>query len=234
MPVIGITCHMDYSAGKFVLSHYYVRVIECSSGIPFILPVITHDDLIDKYSEILDGLLLTGGVDVDPLFFGEQPRGTREITPERDVFEMKIVRKFMALNKPILGICRGMQVLNIAAEGSIFQDINDEVPGVIKHMQEAPRWHPTHTIEIVPGTKLGKIYKKSKINVNTFHHQAVKEAAPGFCISALAADGIIEAIESSKHKFVIGVQWHPEHLAFWDKASLRLFKAFIEASSSRD
>jgi len=234
MPVIGITCHMDYSAGKFILAHYYVKVIERCAGIPFILPPASHDAVIDKYSEMLDGLLLTGGVDVDPLLFGEQPAGTREITPERDTFEIKLVRKFMSLNKPILGICRGIQVLNIAAEGSIFQDIESQVPSVIKHMQEAPRWHPTHTIEIVPGTKLGKIYRVPKAVVNTFHHQAVKDAAPGFCVSAVAADGIIEAIESLKHKFIVGVQWHPEHMVFRDKASLKLFKAFVDASSSRD
>jgi len=171
-------------------------------------------------------------VDVDPEYFGEQPAGTREITPERDLFEISLVRKFLAVDKPILGICRGVQVINIAAKGSIYQDIEGQIEGAIKHIQEAPKWHPTHTIVIEPGTKLGKIYRGLETRVNSFHHQATKDLAPGFCVSARALDGVVEAIESKAHRFVVGVQWHPEQMIFNDLSSLRLFKAFVDASTA--
>jgi len=232
LPKIGITCHPDYAEEKLTLGRYYVRAIEKCSGIPFILPAVSEEEIIKKYCEMLDGLLLSGGVDVDPEYFGEQPVGTREITPERDLFEISLVRKFLAVDKPILGICRGVQIINIAAKGSIYQDIEGQIEGVITHMQKAPKWYPTHTIMIEPGTKLGKIYRGLKSRVNSFHHQATKDLAPGFCVSARALDGVIEAIESRTHRFVLGVQWHPEQMIFDDLASLRLFKAFVDASTA--
>jgi len=226
IPLIGITCGED--GLNYFLRQFYVRVMEAVGGVPVLLPALKRNGMRKKYLSILDGLILSGGVDVNPLLFGEEPvPGMGEITPERDEFELLLTKEFFALGKPILAVCRGCQVLNLALGGSIFQDINSQIPQVLKHNQKAPRECPTHTVKVTPGTKLSRVLPGGQCWVNSFHHQAVKCPAPGFIVSAVAPDGVIEAIEAQDHPFALGVQWHPECTWHNDAGSFRIFKEFI-------
>lgn len=233
-PVIGITCHPDYSTNKLTVNKAYIYSVQKHGGLPILLPDLVFPEMIIHHSEIVDGLILAGGVDVDPKFFGEQPIGTGEITPERDSYELALVREFLQKDKPVLAICRGMQVLNICAGGDIYQDINSQVGRVIKHMQQAPKWYPTHNIKIKSDSRIGKIMEKSILEVNSFHHQAPRQIAPGFEVTAWAEDGLIEAIESVDHNFVLGVQWHPEQMLRHSPEQDQLFRAFIKACRKED
>jgi putative glutamine amidotransferase len=228
VPVIGITCHQDYSTNKLTVNKHYIHAVEKNGALPLLLPDVTAFDMVLNHCDIIDGLILAGGVDVDPRFFGEQPIGTGEITPERDSYEMALAGEFLAKDKPILAICRGLQVLNICAGGDIYQDINARPERVIKHMQQAPKWYPTHRVSVKDDSKLGKILGKSQLQVNSFHHQAPRRVGPGFQATAWSEDGIIEAIESDSHRFIIGIQWHPEQMLSRSEQR-KLFQAFIKS-----
>lgn len=209
-PVIGITTANDYKSKTVWMAWAYCRAIEKNGGLPVLLPNFIEakaEEIIGK----LDGLLLTGGGDPDPKYWGEETEsGTREIDPWRDSFEFAILREAVKAGIPILGICRGMQLLGIHYGGEILQDISCREKG-LKHMQEAPRWYPGHKIKVAPTTVLRKIYQKEEIEVNSFHHQAVAPGENnGYIVSGVASDGIIEAIEVPGSVPRIGVQWHPE------------------------
>lgn len=231
---IGVTCVYNENLNIGRLNFDYIRAIEKAGGVP--VPVfILKEESILPLLKIIKGLLLTGGGDVDPYYFGEEPFvGQGEISPLRDRIEIKLTKAALKRNIPLLGICRGAQVLNIAAGGSIYQDIhlNRLEKGVpLEHMQKAPRYHPFHDINIVEGTLLSRILKgKGKIRVNSFHHQAIKKVAAGFRVNALASDGIIEGVESGAHFFALGIQWHPEALALKEfPGGQEIFNAFLQA-----
>lgn len=231
-PVIGITASHDNEYREYRLKKKYSEAIYNAGGIPFILPVITEKKLIKLYIEKIDGLLLSGGLDVDPLIYGENPLPTNgSIDPERDLFELDLFKEAHSKGIAILGICKGCQIINIAAGGTLYQDIYNQIEGVLKHKQEAPRWYPTHRVNIDKGTYLYHIIEKEKIRVNSIHHQAIKKVGPGFIVSARSDDGVIEAIEEKNgFRFIIGVQWHPETM--WGNYSENyiLFKEFIRNS----
>ncbi|WP_366922918.1 gamma-glutamyl-gamma-aminobutyrate hydrolase family protein [Metallumcola ferriviriculae] len=227
-PIIGITCSEEDELGRYYLSYHYVLAVEHAGGTPLLLP--SAGKSVNSFVHLLDGLLLSGGVDVDPVFFGEEPLpGMGEMTPRRDSFEISLTKEFLLLDKPLLAVCRGIQVLNIAAGGNIFQDIYSQYSDAIQHSQRAARHFPSHAVTISPDTILKDIILADKIRVNSFHHQAVRKIAPQFTICAQAGDGIVEAIESEKNTFVVGVQWHPECMWQNDENSRRLFAAFVEA-----
>ncbi len=234
IPIIGITCHQDEGKNVLSLNEAYIHAVEKCGGVPLLLPYVHTGEAIRRHCEIMDGLILAGGVDVDPQYFGEQPVGTGEITPERDRYEISLVREFLALDKPVLAICRGVQILNICAGGDIYQDIYLQAEEVIKHVQQAPRWYPTHSVRLKEGSRLDKIFGQTTIKVNSFHHQASRKMAPGFEACAWSQDGIIEAVESLKHRFVVGVQWHPEQMALRSQEQLELFREFIRACGGKE
>lgn len=232
LPLIGITCPEDETAGRLYLPHAYWRAVAAAGGTPVLLP--PAGAAVDNLAERLDGLLLSGGGDPDPWHFGEEPRpGLGAVTPERDRFELELTRLALARGMPVLGICRGMQVLNVASGGTLLQDIPEGVPAPLKHSQNAPRWYPTHGVEIRPGTLLARILGTTGLRVNSFHHQAVRDTAPGLTVSAVAPDGVIEGLEAPGPAFVLGVQWHPE--AMWEKEPVQhtLFTAFVDAARKR-
>lgn len=232
-PVIGITCAWDEEAGRYFLGRFYTAAVEAAGGLPLLLPYPLPDSGMDRLLDLVDGLLLSGGGDVDPVYFGEEPvPGCGKITPERDDFELALTRRALSAGLPVLGICRGAQVLNIAAGGDIYQDIVTQVPGCLKHSQKAPRWCATHGIMVEGGTRLARILGSGSLRVNSFHHQAIRRPAPGFVVSARAKDGIIEAIESIGPAFALGVQWHPEAMWERNKGSLALFTALVEAGKN--
>ncbi|GAX88804.1 gamma-glutamyl-gamma-aminobutyrate hydrolase family protein [Effusibacillus lacus] len=207
----------------------YTSAILQAGAMPVVLPMMTEEDEIQTLADQLDGLLLTGGVDLDPSYFGEEPiPQLGEVSPVRDEMEWKLTRAFLQLDKPIFAICRGMQVLNVAAGGSLYQDLAVQKRKVLQHMQKSPRWHASHEVMIEEGTKLASIFRKKQIRVNSFHHQSIKDAAPGFVVSGTAPDGVIEAVESPAHRYVVGVQWHPENMWRRHPIFYQLFKTFVD------
>ena len=229
-PLIGITSSYDRESNRTTLSRFYIQAVEAAGGLPLILPCLLGEKTVDSILATIDGLLLSGGVDVDPLLFGEEPLPSLgAICPERDIFELALTRRALALGVPILAICRGVQVLNIAAGGKVLQDIGSDIDKPIKHDQQAPLWYGSHSIEILPGSRLAAIFGEKAI-VNSFHHQAVGQIAKGFLATAWSSDGVVEALESDSPTFIVGVQCHPECMWERDNKMFELFREFVAAA----
>lgn len=228
-PIIGITIDMG-EEGKQFIKKEYVRAIIRAGGLPFLIPSGIEEDAV-QVTDRIDGLLLTGGDDINPLLFDEEPHpGLGKVTPERDTTELVLARLMLACDKPILGICRGLQLLNVAFGGTVYQDIYHQHEGpLLQHRQQAPHHHPSHYVQLEKGGILEEIAGCDRILVNSFHHQAVKDVPAPLMVTGVASDQIIEAIESTDHQFVLAVQWHPELLAAnGDAVSLRIFEQFIQ------
>ena len=231
-PVIGIT--IGYSAQDreiFALRDDYVRSVETAGGLPLVLAPGSPED-VPLLLDHLDGLLLTGGADVDPGLYGETPHETvTRVIPERDALEIALCREALRRDMPLLAICRGQQVLNVATGGTLIQDLPSQWKGAVDHDPDGERWSPAHDVRILPGTRLREILGRERVAVNSFHHQAVKEAGQGAVVSAYSeGDDVVEAIEVPGRRLAVGVQWHPE--AFWDKDGRfqPLFEALVKAS----
>ncbi|SEN06684.1 gamma-glutamyl-gamma-aminobutyrate hydrolase family protein [Lihuaxuella thermophila] len=232
MPKVGIT--MSTEQKKLFVNRDYSDAIIQAGGIPFLLPYTEDPAIIGEMAAGCDGLLLSGGGDIDPAFFGEEPvPGLGDIVPERDQMEILLIREFMKQKKPILGICRGCQILNVALGGDMYQDLTSQKTPLLQHSQKAPRNHASHTIEIKEGSLLKSIVGKSSARVNSYHHQAVRVMASSLTASAWARDGVIEAIEGKNDPFVLGVQWHPESMMLSHADAQKLFRAFVEACGQR-
>jgi microsomal dipeptidase-like Zn-dependent dipeptidase/anthranilate/para-aminobenzoate synthase component II len=227
-PIIGITGNYDEHTCK--LADGYYRSVQKAGGVPVIIPPLSDTDSIINTLEHIDGLLLSGGADYNPLYANEEPiPALHGINSERDLPELLITRLAYNRQIPILGICRGIQTLAMALGGKVLQDIGQSG---IKHSQDADRSEPTHSVTVEQGSTLFNIYKQEeKLYVNSFHHQAVGDAGPLLRISATAPDGTIEALESNEYKSILGVQWHPECLA----EGLPLFQWLVQqATEYRD
>jgi putative glutamine amidotransferase len=230
-PVIGITTAYDFEKSICTLKEdYYEAILRCGA-VPLLIPVTDIESCWENYLDICNGLILSGGPDIDATYFGKNNMPfANEISPIRDSMEIFLARQAITRDMPILGICRGIQVINIAAGGSIFQDIyaeNSSEKILIKHSQQAPRWFKIHDINIQAETCLHNIFNTDRLRVNSFHHQAVCEVAPNFIINACSEDGSIEAISQENKKFVLGVQWHPENLWRKDETQLKLFERLV-------
>ncbi|WP_432354610.1 gamma-glutamyl-gamma-aminobutyrate hydrolase family protein [Sporosarcina sp. A2] len=228
-PIIGITSDIDENGDTFLLADYS-RAILRAGGLPVVLPTGLED--IEEICNRIDGLLLTGGEDVNPLLFGEEPkRELGKIAPERDTMEMALAKSALAKDMPVFGICRGHQILTVSLGGTIYQHIYSDVEGpLLQHKQQADRNYPTHTVEVEEGSRLAEYAEGKEILVNSLHHQAVHDVRKPLVVTGRAKDGIVEALESTEHTFVMSVQWHPEALSNRaDKTSLRLFEGFVEA-----
>lgn len=232
-PLIGITPSYDYNENRVRISDFYHRGVEAAGGLPVILPVPSSLNTLESIISKLDGILFSGGTDIDPKHFGENTLPQNgEVNPYRDETELFLAKLAFQRNLPALGICRGVQIMNIALGGTIYQDIQTQYQGEhIKHSQSAPSWYPCHKVIIKKESKLFNILDQGEIEVNSFHHQALKQIAKDFQVSATSPDGITEAIESPFHQFYIGVQWHPELM--WEKSShmLKLFEAFVSSAT---
>ncbi len=229
-PIVGISTSYDNDEKAHLLRDHYILAILKAGGVPIMLPAVAEYDIIQSYTKICDALVLSGGGDAHPSHWGELPdKQLGEVNPVRDAFEIELVRNIMKIQKPVLGICRGCQMVNIAFGGSIIQNLG----GNFMHQQKAPRNYAFHQVFIQKHSKLAAILKTEEIKVNSFHHQAVKVPGPGMKISACASDGTIEAIEfSGGNQFAVGIQWHPECLE--DVYTDYIFKALIEAADIRD
>lgn len=236
-PLILITLDAESSGGYskmpwYALRQNYCDVILEAGGIP--LPVPHHLDLAEEYATLGDGFIFTGGAfDINPSLYGiDHCHETVTTKAPRTEFEWRLLQSAYEKKKPILGICGGMQLMNVVFGGTLIQHIPDEVPNCLAHEQPQPRTMAGHDIEIFDDTLLQRLVKETmvqgRIPVNSAHHQAVKNVAQGFRTNCVASDGVIEGIEDQNHPFCLGVQWHPEyHISEADK---KIFKGFIEAA----
>lgn len=209
-PVIGITG--NYDKETCTLAEGYYQSVLKAGGIPLIIPPFQETDRLCQMLDTIDGIIFSGGGDINPLFFGEEPiKELHSITPERDKQELLLARLAYDRQIPMLGICKGIQTINLALGGTVYQDIHTQMEGTrIKHSQDQDRRYPSHSVRLMPGSIMQRIFGSTTITVNSFHHQACKEAAPCLNATAISPDGVIEAIESNEFKSVLGVQWHPE------------------------
>ena len=232
-PLIGVTLDAEKPGGYskfpwYALRQNYLDAIDSAGGLPVALP---HEpDRVADYLERIDALVVTGGAfDVDPSYYDGGARHATVITKDRrTAFELAVTKGAVAADKPVLGICGGQQLLNVALGGTLIQHIPDEVPDALAHEQPNPRSEAGHVVKIAGGTLLHRITGADELPVNSAHHQAVRELAPGLVVDAVAPDGVVEGIEDPRRRFLIGVQWHPEYAI--SEGDTRLFAAFIAAA----
>jgi putative glutamine amidotransferase len=206
----------------------YVESVKRAGGEPLVL---SNDADPSAVLDSVDGVLLTGGLDVDPALYNEPPHPTTETAPERDKFEIPLSREAVKRDVPLFAICRGVQVLNVAEGGTLVQDIPSAVASTLQHSITQPKNQIAHDVTVTPGTRLATALTPT-CAVNSRHHQAVGVVAPSFVVSAVSPDGVVEAIEKPDSTFCVGVQWHPEN--FWRTGEFAgLFDAFVAAAATR-
>ncbi len=243
-PVIGITTQNQepipgVAPRCWIMGHTYITSLTSQGALPWVIPLLADDlDTLRAIYEQLDGIFLPGGVDMDPAMYGEvKTELCGRIDPERDLVEVTLVRWALADHKPILGVCRGLQVLNVAAGGTLYQDVLTQHPGAIKHDYypyhgEYARDRISHTVHIEANSRLSHLLGQTELPVNSMHHQGIKTLAPILRPSSFAPDGLIEGIEAPNGQFAVAVQWHPEEFVARDPVSRRLFQGFLQAAEA--
>jgi putative glutamine amidotransferase len=233
-PVIGITTsygkHNEMMKGVYV-HHDYHRTVAACGAVPILIPNASVDTALSAL-ELLDGLIVSGGEDVNPQSYGQDPHPKLGPTfTLRDEIEMALIHAALGRGMPLLAICRGAQILNVALGGTLVQDIPSELPHAIQHTQQNPRGEDAHFVTIQSGSKLHTIFGETKVRVNSLHHQAIHQIAETLHSVAVASDGVIEAVEYANHPFALGIQWHPESMVAHGSAQMKhLFEAFAAAA----
>ena len=231
-PVIGLTASHDQKTGELRMSSRYTDALRDCGAVPLVLPLSLKEGDCIQLPETLDGLLCTGGPDVHPFRFGEETlKGCGDFSPLRDEAELLLFHSFYKRKKPILGICRGIQLINIALGGDIYQDLDAQLSDrpPIAHRQPFRSDAPSHHVDLASDSQLARISQAARIPVNSLHHQAVRRPAESLRIAGQAPDGVIEALEQPDYPFLIGVQWHPEWLYHTHDHARKLFEAFAAA-----
>ncbi len=232
-PLIGITTGYEQHGETVVsLGRRYICAVEQAGGVPVTLAPLQEKTLVERYANLLDGLIISGGKDIPPVLYGEDKHPDTDPLPEeRPLFEIALVRLFRELDKPVLGICYGCQLLNVAFGGTLIQDIPSQIGNGVKHRrQSASEPHARHVVTIREGSLLRRILGKAEVEIVSSHHQAVRKPADGLQVTATAPDGVVEAIELEDARFFVGVQWHPE-MDPEAEATHRLMHAFVRAAT---
>lgn len=233
LPDIDVVSHGNHSLFREYVNSNYINAVIKAGGNPVILPIIKDDDMLMRLIEGIDGLLITGGADINPLVYGEEPIPEQGVFySERDNNDIRAIKIAYKMGIPIFGICRGVQILNVAFGGTLYQEVKLAGDNILKHSNQTSWEVPVHSVKIYESTKLFEILG-GEVLVNSYHHQAVKKAAQGFKVSAIAKDGIIEGIEMQSDNFVAGVQWHPEFMVDSSQKMLDLFKYFLKYAKTR-
>lgn len=233
--LIGITCGItepkEKTPSRQQLNRAYTRAIEQAGGIPVILPVTSDAAVAQRYLDVIDGLLLSGGADIAPQRYGQTPHPTvNDVELDRDVTELALVRAALAQDMPLFAICRGIQTLNVALGGTLYQDLPTEHPSEINHRQTdkgLTRDAFSHDMLIEPNSRLRDLVNVGEMRINSLHHQAVRDVAEGLVVTGRAPDGVIEAAEMPSKRYVLAVQFHPEETAIHDPHTRQLFAAFV-------
>ena len=229
-PVIGLIPLVDEDRESLWMLPGYMDGVAAAGGLPVMLPLSDDREELGQLCGMCDGFLLTGGHDVSPEFYGEaRISACGACSPERDRMEAAILQYAMGADKPVLGICRGIQFLNAALGGTLWQDLPTQHPSLIEHHQAPPYDVPIHSVTILPGTPLAEVLGTDMLMVNSYHHQAVRDLAAPLKAMAISPDGLIEAVQHPGHRFIWGVQWHPEFAWRSDPSARIIFKAFVDA-----
>lgn len=243
-PIIGITTtNLKALPGipeavpdSWVMSQRFIFAPTQAGGLPWLIPLLEHADDLRPIYERLDAIMIPGGADVDPSVYGEERLDFCEVSdPPRDRVELQLIRWALEDGKPVLGICRGIQLINLALGGSLYQGLAEQLDGSVKHdyfpAQGFARDHLSHDVAIEEGTRLAGVFGAGRVRVNSMHHQAIRQLGNGLIVSARCTDdGVIEGVELPGHPFMVGVQWHPEALSVSDKPTQSLFESFVQSA----
>ena len=229
-PLIGIIPLIDEKKESFWMIPEYMKAIEVAGGLPVMLPLTSNPESIKQIADTFDGFLFSGGHDINPKYFNEESLPECGLAiPDRDNMEFALFTEIMKTEKPILGICRGLQFLNVALGGTLYQDIATQYSTKINHVMKPPYNQAMHKVSILPNTPFANLIPVSELGVNTRHHQAIKDLSPHLLPGAISEDGLIEGVYMPEKKFVVGVQWHPEHALDVEMYSMNLFRSFVDA-----
>lgn len=234
-PIIGISSSINIENGgpwpgyrRCYANEDYINAVIKNGGIPYIIPCNTNEDVIKDQVSLIDGLLLTGGHDVSPRNYKQEPHPKLgEILPERDVFDLTLLKHAEERQIPVFGVCRGLQIMNVYYGGTLYQDVSQNNEFTIKHDQEHTPTMVSHTVTIRKDSKLYDVLALESLMVNSFHHQMIEHLAEGFLVTAESNDRVIEAIERENYPYMLAVQWHPEMLHAVDESMSALFGQFI-------
>lgn len=232
-PIIGVTPLYDEKKSSVWMIPGYLNGIIQAGGIPMIIPYSTNTDILEEVCNYIDGVILTGGGDIDPLIYSNYINNKcGGINKFRDKEEIYIIKKMIEMDKPLLGICRGMQLLNIVGGGELYQDLDEEFGSKINHNhKEDADKKGSHFVNIVENSKLYNAIKNEQLCVNSIHHQGIKKIAKGAIANAISEDGLVEGIEFPKLKFALGIQWHPELMYNFNNISLNIFRLLTKYSA---
>lgn len=232
-PKIAVLPLLDKNNDNLWINHMYFDGLIKAGAIPYLLPLTDDPEDLELFCHQFDGFLFTGGQDVEPSLYGEEklPQCGYQ-APRRDAQELWMLRRLLELDKPVLGICRGVQMMDVALGGTMYQDLPSQFGTQVDHSQieKLPFTQPSHWVEVVPGTKVAQATGGGRIMVNSMHHQAVKDVADCFTVSALADDGLVEALEHKTARYMVGVQWHPEFLWPEYDHAMGIFRQLVRAA----
>lgn len=236
MKKIGVTTYIDTCGKKNrnMISTSSVKAIDSADGIPIVIPLSVKHDKLEGYIDTIDGIIFTGGVDINPSLYGHEPIDhTKHVSDIRDSVEMHLLRLAIEKGIPVMGICRGFQLINIYYGGTLYQDINTEYDTSLDHQgKQVGSGGLAHDVELLEDSKVFDVYKKRILGVNSMHHQAINLLGDGLRVTARASDGIVEAIEHRTDN-VMGVQWHPENLIGSEEDHIIIFKHFVEGATTK-
>ncbi len=227
-PIIGLTPQIDYDTGMYKIAPHYTDCLARAGAIPLLLPFTKDQNGLSHLLALCDGILLTGGHDIHPSYYGEDMHEfCNSPVSSRDTLEMQLIPMALERKKPIFAICRGIQALNVALGGTLYQDINAQGATDLSH--RLPDTPAAHSVTCVKDTLAAELFGTEPVSVNSLHHQAIKDLGQGLSVAAYSEDGLVEAVHLPSHPFVFGVQWHPELLAAKDPNQFELFRRFVAA-----